>query len=109
LVSYFPGSRQMRSRTRPGHLGVALAAMAALITLPLAHTPAAAAAAAQTCDTANAAQGRPATASSTENAGTPASAAFDGNATTRWSSQFSDPQWLQVDLGAVKDLCSIDL
>jgi glucose/arabinose dehydrogenase len=45
-------------------------------------------------------QGKPATASSTENAGTPASAAVDGNAGTRWSSGFSDPQWIQVDLGA---------
>jgi len=35
--------------------------------------------------------GRPATASSTENAGTPASAAVDGNTGTRWSSAFSDP------------------
>jgi beta-glucanase (GH16 family) len=47
----------------------------------------------------NIAQGKPTTASSTENAGTPASAATDGNTTTRWSSAFSDPQWLQVDLG----------
>ena len=31
----------------------------------------------------------------------PASAAVDGNAGTRWSSAFSDPQWLQVDLGAI--------
>jgi hypothetical protein len=45
-------------------------------------------------------QGRPTTASSTENAGTPAAAATDGNAGTRWSSQFSDPQWIQVDLGS---------
>ena len=45
-------------------------------------------------------QGHTATASSTENAGTPASAAVDGNTGTRWSSAFSDPQWLQVDLGA---------
>ncbi|MEU4928105.1 discoidin domain-containing protein [Streptomyces yokosukanensis] len=96
-----------RSRTGPRCLGVALAAVAALITLPLAHPPAAAAA--QTCDTANAAQGRPATASSTENAGTTASAAFDGDAATRWSSRFADPQWLQVDLGTVEDLCGIDL
>jgi hypothetical protein len=44
-------------------------------------------------------QGRPATASSTENAGTPASNAVDGNTGTRWSSAFSDPQWIQVDLG----------
>jgi len=45
-------------------------------------------------------QGHLATASSGENAGTPASAAVDGNAGTRWSSAFSDPQWLQVDLGS---------
>ncbi|MFI0186736.1 discoidin domain-containing protein [Streptomyces sp. NPDC017082] len=61
------------------------------------------------CDTANAARGKPATASSAENAGTPASAAFDGDTATRWSSQATDPQWLQVDLGAVRDLCKVDL
>ncbi|MFF0186514.1 discoidin domain-containing protein [Streptomyces sp. NPDC005244] len=61
------------------------------------------------CDTANAAQGKTASASSTENAGTPASAAFDGNTGTRWSSAASDPQWIQVDLGSSKDLCGVDL
>ncbi|MYS27626.1 sialidase, partial [Streptomyces sp. SID7804] len=61
------------------------------------------------CGTANSAQGRPASASSTENAGTPASAAFDGDTGTRWSSQASDPQWVQVDLGSVRDLCKVDL
>jgi len=45
-------------------------------------------------------QGKPATASSSENAGTAASNAVDGNTGTRWSSAFSDPQWLQVDLGS---------
>jgi F5/8 type C domain/Glycosyl hydrolases family 16 len=45
-------------------------------------------------------QGHPATASSTENAGTPAASGVDGNTGTRWSSAFSDPQWIQVDLGA---------
>ena len=45
-------------------------------------------------------QGKATTASSTENAGTPASDATDGDTGTRWSSAFSDPQWLQVDLGA---------
>ncbi|GAA1041803.1 hypothetical protein GCM10009557_66380 [Virgisporangium ochraceum] len=45
-------------------------------------------------------QGRPVTASSTENGGTPASAAVDGNTGTRWASAFADPQWLQVDLGS---------
>ncbi|WP_217168107.1 discoidin domain-containing protein [Streptomyces sp. AC512_CC834] len=61
------------------------------------------------CDTANAALGKPASASSVENAGTPAAAAFDGDAGTRWSSQASDPQWVRVDLGAVRDLCEVDL
>jgi len=45
-------------------------------------------------------QGKPVAASSIEWAGTPAAAAVDGNPGTRWSSQFSDPQWIQVDLGA---------
>ncbi|MGH8922389.1 MAG: discoidin domain-containing protein, partial [Actinomycetes bacterium] len=44
-------------------------------------------------------QGKAVTASSVENSGTPASAAVDGNTGTRWSSQFSDPQWIRVDLG----------
>jgi beta-glucosidase-like glycosyl hydrolase len=52
---------------------------------------------------------KPATASSTENAGTPASAAVDGNIGTRWSSAFSDPQWLQVDLGATVSISQVVL
>jgi len=52
-------------------------------------------------------QGRPATASSAENGGTTASAAVDGNLGTRWSSAFSDPQWLQVDLGATASITSV--
>jgi beta-glucanase (GH16 family) len=47
----------------------------------------------------NIAQGRPTTASSAENATLGAANATDGNAGTRWSSAFSDPQWIQVDLG----------
>jgi hypothetical protein len=61
------------------------------------------------CGTANAALGKPATASSVENAGTPASAAVDGNAGTRWSSAFSDPQWIRVDLGATQSICQVVL
>jgi len=54
-------------------------------------------------------QGRPTTASSTENTGTPASAATDGSTGTRWSSAFSDPQWLRVDLGATHAVSQIKL
>ncbi len=64
---------------------------------------------ASSCGTTNAALNKPATASSTENAGTPASAAVDGNTGTRWSSAFSDPQWLQVDLGASASVCQVVL
>ncbi|GAA1653371.1 discoidin domain-containing protein [Catellatospora bangladeshensis] len=61
------------------------------------------------CGTANVAQGKPATASSVENAGTPASNAVDGNTGTRWSSAFADPQWLQIDLGATTAICQVVL
>jgi beta-glucosidase len=61
------------------------------------------------CGTTNAALNRPATASSTENAGTPAAAAVDGNTGTRWSSAYSDPQWLQVDLGSAQPVCGVSL
>ena len=54
-------------------------------------------------------QGKPATASSTESAAFPASNAVDGNNGTRWSSAFSDPQWLQIDLGASATITSVVL
>ncbi|WP_191838344.1 discoidin domain-containing protein [Catellatospora chokoriensis] len=61
------------------------------------------------CGTANAALNRPATASSAENAAMSAAAAFDGNTGTRWSSAFSDPQWIQVDLGSAQPVCQVVL
>ncbi|BBH68318.1 coagulation factor 5/8 type [Actinoplanes sp. OR16] len=54
-------------------------------------------------------QGKPATASSVESAAFPASAAVDGNAGTRWSSTFADPQWLQVDLGSSQSISQVVL
>jgi F5/8 type C domain/Glycosyl hydrolases family 16 len=54
-------------------------------------------------------QGQPATASSVENASFPPSAAVDENTGTRWSSAFSDPQWLQVDLGATHAISQVVL
>jgi len=48
----------------------------------------------------NRALGRPATASTNENAALVPSNAVDGDINTRWSSAFSDPQWIYVDLGA---------
>ncbi|HTJ33341.1 MAG TPA: DUF1996 domain-containing protein [Dactylosporangium sp.] len=54
-------------------------------------------------------QGRPALASSTELGESPAAAAFDGNDATRWSSQWSDPQWLRVDLGSTATISQVVL
>src|SRR5262249_37883881 len=45
-----------------------------------------------------------ATASSVQGTGLEAAKAVDGNMTTRWSSQFSDPQWITVDLGAIHSI-----
>ncbi|MBE0679853.1 MAG: discoidin domain-containing protein, partial [Bacteroidales bacterium] len=47
---------------------------------------------------------KPATASSSESASVPPSAVNDGNLATRWSSAFSDPQWISIDLQEVYDL-----
>ena len=62
-----------------------------------------------TCSTTDAALNQPATASSLENATFPASNAVDGNTGTRWSSAFSDPQWLEVDLGSSQTICQVTL
>jgi beta-glucanase (GH16 family) len=48
----------------------------------------------------NIALNKPATSSSNESAALGPANAVDGNTGTRWSSGFSDPQWIQVDLGA---------
>ncbi|WP_320067397.1 DUF1996 domain-containing protein [Micromonospora sp. RTGN7] len=97
-----------RLAPRPGHrlrlrtvmVGVALTALAGTVLTTQALSSADAAEIPLS-------QGRPATASSTENGGTPASAAVDGDLGTRWSSAFSDPQWLQVDLGATATITRV--
>jgi PKD repeat protein len=57
----------------------------------------------------NLALNKPATASSVEAAEYPASNAVDSSATTRWASAFSDPQWIQVDLGATYTVSRVRL
>ncbi|MBE1469823.1 ThuA domain-containing protein [Kibdelosporangium phytohabitans] len=54
-------------------------------------------------------RGRPATASSAENATYGAANAVDGNTGTRWSSQFADPQWISVDLGQTRSVSRVRL
>src|SRR6266545_2111953 len=66
-------------------------------------------ASAASCGTTNIALHQPTTASSQESASFPPANATDGNLNTRWSSQFSDPQWLKVDLGSTQSICQVVL
>ena len=88
--------------------GRASAAQAAL-PVPPGSAASAAPAASSACNTVNAALNQPATASSAESGQFPASAAVDGNTATRWSSAWSDPQWLEVDLGSSQPICQVVL
>ncbi|MER7001939.1 penicillin acylase family protein [Dactylosporangium sp. NPDC000555] len=54
-------------------------------------------------DLTNLAQGRPVTVSSTQ-LGYSAGAAVDGSPSTRWSSGWSDNQWITVDLGSARQV-----
>jgi serine/threonine protein kinase len=54
-------------------------------------------------------QGHPGTASSVEGYPWAAANAVDGNLNTRWSSAWSDPQWLEVDLGAIHAVREVTL
>jgi hypothetical protein len=90
--------RTRRRRFIAGCAATALAGALVVIGLPEAHA----------ADTLLS-QGRPALASSQENGGAPAAAAFDGRADTRWGSAWSDPQWLRVDLGATATVTQVQL
>ena len=57
-----------------------------------------------TVTTPNIALGKPVSASSVQGAATPATAVNDGSLTTRWSSAYTDIEWIRIDLQAVYDL-----
>jgi len=61
------------------------------------------------CGTINLALNKPVYASSVEVATYAAPYAVDGDMSTRWSSQSSDPQYIYVDLGQRYELCSVVL
>ncbi|MFJ4812637.1 discoidin domain-containing protein [Streptomyces longwoodensis] len=91
-----------RRRTGGALLAAGLLLASSLTTLALAP-------AAHAADTLLS-QGRPATASSQEGDGYAPAAAVDGNLTgTRWASQWSDQQWIQVDLGQQATLSRVVL
>ncbi|MFD5768216.1 discoidin domain-containing protein [Streptomyces sp. NPDC127049] len=99
---HLPTPSRTRTRTRTTASLVSLGALLATSLTALAATPASAA---ETLLS----QGRTATASSAEGDGFPASAAVDGDPGTRWASQWSDGQWIQVDLGRTASVSRIVL
>jgi len=105
-MSLIPRKQTKRRRPFGARLVTSLFLVTACLSWLTASTGKAGAA---TCGTADAALNRPATASSVENASYPASSAVDGNTATRWSSAFSDPQWLDVDLGSAQAICQVTL
>jgi hypothetical protein len=100
-----------RRRFRHRSFGAVIAAftLVAAFGAATAPGPGAVAAAAAACGTTNLALNKTATASSIQNASFPAQDAVDGNLGTRWSSAFSDPQWLEVDLGSTQFICQVVL
>ncbi|MGC4946661.1 discoidin domain-containing protein [Streptomyces sp. DT224] len=99
-----PSLRRPAPSTGRRRTGV-LAAVAGLVVSLLAFVPSTPAGAAPSLLS----QGKTVTTSSQESAGTPATAAVDGDNGTRWSSAFSDPQWLKVDLGTSASVSQIAL
>ncbi|MYX69451.1 F5/8 type C domain-containing protein [Streptomyces sp. KhCrAH-43] len=99
-----PSLRRPASSTGRRRTGV-LAAVAGLVVSLLAFVPSTSASAAPSLLS----QGKTVTTSSQESAGTPATAAVDGDNGTRWSSAFSDPQWIKVDLGTSASVSQIAL
>jgi hypothetical protein len=52
---------------------------------------------------------KPVTASSSAPEAPDPNAVVDGDSTTRWSSAYSDPQWICIDLGSTKQIASVML
>ena len=96
-----------RWRPRSRVAGIVIATLSVAAALLSAATISAGSAAAASCGTTNLALHQPTTASSIQGPSWPASNATDGNLSTRWSSAFSDPQWLEVDLGATQPICQV--
>ena len=94
-----------RRRSRWHVAGTVIATLAMAVACLSAATFSAGTASAASCGTTNLALHQPTTASSVHGPSWLASNATDGSLTTRWSSAFSDPQWLQVDLGTPQPVC----
>ena len=109
MYRHLSQTSRLRPRIPGGHRRIALLATFALLLALVGTAQWTAPSAARAADAVLLSQNQPATASSEENASFPASAAVDGNLGTRWSSAFSDPQWLEVDLGTDSTISQVVL
>ena len=96
-----------RRRSRWSATGIVIATLSLGVACLSASAITAGNAAAASCGTTNIALHQPTTASSEQGPAWPASNATDGSLTTRWSSAFSDPQWLEADLGSAQNICQV--
>src|SRR5215469_201916 len=96
-----------RRRSRWHVAGSVIAALSVAVACLSVTAVSAGSAVAASCGTTNLALHQPTTASSIQGASWPASNATDGSLSTRWSSAFSDPQWLEVDLGTAQAVCQV--
>jgi hypothetical protein len=107
-MSLFARTLTPRRRRPVRHLaGIVIATLGLIAGCLSASFASAGSATAATCGTTNIALHQPTTASSVQGPTWPASNATDGNLSTRWSSAFSDPQWLEVDLGSTQSICQV--
>jgi hypothetical protein len=107
-MSFLTGTRTpWHRRSGRNVAGIAIALLSLSASCLFASAISARSAHAATCGTTNVALHQPTTASSIQGASWPASNATDGNLSTRWSSAFSDPQWLEVDLGSTQSICQV--
>src|SRR6476619_1873981 len=96
-------ANQLPRLSRPTHGWIQRSVLVLIVALLLASF--AAMAPATIAAPGNLSLNKPVTVSSNENAGAvPPAAAVDGNTGTRWSSGFSDAQWIQVDLGSTQTI-----
>lgn len=95
-----PGVWKMYVKVTDGHGNVGVETVSAKVVPPVINGT-------------NLARGKPATASSYQasygDCPCTAANAVDGNQTTRWASDWSDPQWLRVDLGATTTVRHVQL
>jgi ABC-type transporter Mla MlaB component len=97
------------SKSHTAHINQVLFSILLIVIVGLAALAWASASAKAATGQVDLALGRPVVASSVESSSYAASQAVDGSLSTRWSSAFTDPQWIYVDLGSTHSVSEVVL